>query len=184
MLLFSLTWGLGMTNYYAGIGSRKVPIDQQRMMTDFAKFACEHDWILRSGAAPGADQAFEQGAGDQKEIFTANSNVPESAFEIAAEVHPAWNACSAYAKRLHARNVMQILGQNLDAPVRFVLCWTPDGCEDHFKRTMNTGGTGQAISVASLLNIPVFNMRINSHRIIEAREFITDEIRTPNATER
>jgi hypothetical protein len=127
-------------------------------MANIADDLREWGWVLRSGGAPGADKVFESHAGTQKEIFTSKSDIPDGAFGIAEEVHPAWDMCNEHARRLHARNVMQILGQNLDAPVRCVICWTPDGCEDHCSRTMATGGTGQAISVASLLNIPVYNL--------------------------
>lgn len=56
------------------------------------------------------------------------------------------------------RSVFQVLGSDLLTPSRFVLCWTPDGCEHHITRSSKTGGTGLAISVASSHNIPVVNM--------------------------
>jgi len=40
-----------------------------------------------------------------------------------------------------------------------VLVWTPDGAENTAQRTMKTGGTGQAIDMASRKNIPVFNLQ-------------------------
>lgn len=166
-----------MKGYYAGIGSRETP---PHIASDFQAFAAEIApyWILRSGGAKGADKAFERGcisAKGKKEIFTAYSNIPDRAFEIAEEIHPNWKACSYPAKRLLTRNVLQVLGQNLDTPVSFVLCWTPDGCETHRKRTRRTGGTGQAISLASLLDIPVFNA-YKPLRLQEAKEFALDEV--------
>lgn len=45
------------------------------------------------------------------------------------------------------------------SPVDFVLCWTPGvGAESEADRTPDTGGTGQAIALASRWNIPVFNL--------------------------
>lgn len=144
--------------YYAGIGSRSTPPDVLAIMKSIAHDLEPKGWWLRSGHAVGADLAFERGAGDRKQIFTADDHIPEEAFEIAKEIHPNWQACKPYARRLLARNVLQITGQNLDMPVKFVICWTPDGCERHEERSQKTGGTGQAISLASLLNIPVFNL--------------------------
>jgi hypothetical protein len=53
---------------------------------------------------------------------------------------------------------MQVLGEDLMHPSEFVVCWTPDGCERHEDRGLVTGGTGTAISVASQMGIPVFNV--------------------------
>lgn len=63
-----------------------------------------------------------------------------------------------FIRALMARNCQQVLGPNLDDPSKFVLCWTPDGCEHASTRSRTTGGTGLAISVASEFGIPVFNM--------------------------
>ncbi|PZR90892.1 MAG: hypothetical protein DI537_17555 [Stutzerimonas stutzeri] len=70
---------------------------------------------------------------------------------IARHFHPAWDRCSQGAKKLHMRNVPQVLGQTLSSPARFVLCWTKDGGA--------TGGTGQAIRIADAIGIPVLNLQ-------------------------
>lgn len=106
-------------------------------------------YVLRSGGAQGADLAFERGAGEMKEIFRASDATPAS-LELASKYHPAWHRCSDYAKRLHARNGFQILGRDLFSPSHFVVCWTRDGGP--------TGGTGQAIRIATAYRIPVFNL--------------------------
>lgn len=160
-----------METYYAGIGSRKTPADVLDDMSMLSYLLRNMGVVLRSGGAVGADKAFETGAYSQKEIFTPNDDIPVKAFEIAEELHPNWNACSSYAKRLQARNVLQVLGKNLDAPVDFVVCWTSDGCENHQNRTRETGGTGQAIALASLLDIPVFNLA-NEGRLDQLTEFL------------
>lgn len=64
--------------------------------------------------------------------------------------HPAWHRLSKYAQDLHTRNSCQIMGEDLDDPVDFVLCYTKDG--------KATGGTGQAIRIAEAHNIPVYNL--------------------------
>ena len=52
--------------YYAGIGSRKTPKDICELMTRVARYLYFKGYTLRSGAADGADTAFEIGAGQEK----------------------------------------------------------------------------------------------------------------------
>lgn len=40
----------------------------------------------------------------------------------------------------------------------WLFCYTKDGVERGDNTTINTGGTGQAIRIASSLNIPVVNL--------------------------
>jgi hypothetical protein len=154
--------------YYTGIGSRETPATILATMTALA-LKLEHDgWILRSGAAPGADSAFEEGV-QAKDIYlpwpgfqgsTSLFQGPKpEAFEIAAPHHPYWDKLSFPVKKLMARNAHQVLGTQLDSPSDFIVCWTPDGCKSQAERTSSTGGTGLAISLADSLGIPVFNLR-------------------------
>lgn len=144
--------------FYAGIGSRKTPLDVLEDMKIFSKILYGRGYTLRSGGAKGADTAFESEAKDRKEIFYADDAtwVEE---QIASIYHPAWESLPSYAKKLHGRNALQVLGKGRVSHVRFVLCWTPDGCEHHKQRTHATGGTGTAISIASDVGIPVFNIK-------------------------
>ena len=152
-----------MTKSYAGIGSRETPEDIMDIMTGFAILAESKGWILRSGGAEGADTAFERGIklNQNKEIYLPwgrfNGNPSQrtkpldKAFEYAEAVFPYnWNMLSQGAKKLHARNIHQILGDHLTDPVKFVICWTKNG--------KVTGGTGQALRLAEELNIPIFNL--------------------------
>jgi hypothetical protein len=54
---------------YAGIGSRETPADVMALMGRVAARLEVLGWTLRSGAAQGADQAFEAGVSSKKEIF-------------------------------------------------------------------------------------------------------------------
>lgn len=72
------------------------------------------------------------------------------AIEITKQNHPAWKNCSKITKDLHTRNVLAILGKNLETPSKFILCYTPEG--------KILGGTGQSIRIANSLDIPVFNL--------------------------
>jgi hypothetical protein len=148
---------------YAGVGSRKSPPEVLASMTRLAAWLRSRGYTLRSGAAAGADQAFEAGADDMKEIFPGGRPAGEREHAVARELHPNPHALdrsrhSRYVWNLMARNTNQVFGAGLDSPVDFVVCWTPDGAEHWSERTQATGGTGQAIEMASRKGIPVVNM--------------------------
>lgn len=158
--------------YYAGIGSRETPADVRRLMAKTASVLSMLGFILRSGGADGADSAFELGSGGKAEIllpwkgFNGRRGVvcgdDPRLRQIAAECHPFWHNCNAHARAFHTRNVAQILGPDPDSvPSMFVLCWTPSGS--------GSGGTGQAIRVANLYKIPVFDLGVTANlSILEA----------------
>ena len=152
---------------YAGIGSRSTPPEVQRLMTEVAAELGDNHFTLRSGAARGADQAFEAGATlarSPKEIYLPNdgfygrshgvdgaqSHIPDRAFAIAAEHHPTWQRLQESTRRLHARNTLQVLGADCRSPADVVICWTPQG--------RDTGGTAQALRIARAHDIPVINL--------------------------
>ena len=149
---------------YTGVGSRKTPKEILAIMAAVARELESRGFTLRSGGADGADKTFEAGVQyGNKEIFYANQ-ATQQAMEIASSFHPAWHKCSEYARKLHGRNAFQVLGQDLQSPSKFLLCWTPDGCIDHASRKYQTGGTGTAISIASANNIPIFNLQREDHK--------------------
>ena len=161
--------------FYAGIGSRETPDEVCRQMEGIAGVLRELGWVLRSGHADKADIAFEKGSQGQNQIWLPwqgfNYDSDESqglprtghywprdnwqAEQNAASFHPNWKACSTGAKKLHIRNVYQVLGPGLgvvqqETVSRMVICWTSDG--------KASGGTGQAIRIAEATKIPVFNL--------------------------
>lgn len=77
--------------------------------------------------------------------------------EILRRVHPNFSNLRESTLKLHRRNVLQILGQDLATPSHFVLCYTRDGAETF--TSFETGGTGTVIRLANHYNIPVFNLR-------------------------
>ncbi len=153
--------------FYAGIGSRRAPRDVCLTMEKAARRLEERGYTMRSGGADGADAAFENGC-SKKQIFLPwpGFNGRQSDFygvtgeslKLASAVHPAFDRLSEPVQKLMARNGFQVLGQDLRTPADFVLCWTPDGAETEAERSHKTGGTGQAIALASRWQIPVFNM--------------------------
>jgi hypothetical protein len=155
--------------YYAGIGSRKTPIEVLQIMTKIAEILeKELGFILRSGGADGADSAFEMGA-EKKEVYlpwkgfnSNDSNLYDcySDFhkDIAKQFHPRWESLSQGAKKLMIRNSAQIYGLNKDNVnnwSKFIICWTADG--------KASGGTGQAIRIAEYEGIPVLNLKNCPH---------------------
>ena len=167
---------------YTGIGSRSTPLHIQYFMTVFA--FCMRG-TLRSGGADGADLAFEIGAAN-KEIYLPSKNFNNNSSdlivtefdnfkeieEVAKAIHPAWGACTTFARLLHTRNVCQVLGKNLDTPSDVVICWTPDGANNrHYPVSRQTGGTGTAISLAEKFDIPVLNL-YNQNDVQQAYELV------------
>lgn len=143
--------------FYTGVGSRKTPLEIRAIMQAIAEKMAWMGYTLRSGGAVGADTAFESGAGDRKRIFRANE-ATTPAMEIAARYHKAWDRLNPYIKKLHGRNSFQVLGESLTSPSNGLLCWTPDGCECHETRSILTGGTGTAISIADAYGVPISNL--------------------------
>jgi hypothetical protein len=148
--------------YYAGIGARDTPGSILARMNAIAKELSRSSFCLRSGGAKGADTAFEQGA-LHKQIFlpwdgfndhtTSDDHytVPPAVDHFTKKYHPKPNNLSKMGWMFMSRNAYQVLGPNLDDPVEFIICWTKDG--------KASGGTGQALRIASDYGVPVFNLK-------------------------
>lgn len=148
---------------FTGVGSRKTPTNVLDKMYAIGVHLAKLGWVLRSGSAVGADLAFERGCdqeGGKKEIYLPwkmfnNSTsllyeIPNKAFDIASKIHPAWNKCTYYAQKLHARNVLQVLGSSLDKPSNLLICFTPNG--------KDAGGTATAMRLARMYSIKIINL--------------------------
>ncbi len=166
---------------YTGIGSRETPSFILEQMRGLATIMALNDWTLRSGFADGADNAFAKGADQvdgKMEIYIpwkGFNNAPnhpaiivpkftKELMDIAKHFHPNWNACSEGAKKLHARNVPQVIGLDLNLGSDLVICWTPNG--------KGGGGTGQAIRIANHLGIPVFDWGKGNSEIDKTMDYI------------
>lgn len=114
-------------------------------------------FVLRSGGATGFDSAFEVGVTNptNKVIYLSSKEQqydPVSwakAVELVLSLHPYPSTAQRYIHLL-ARNAFQVLGDDLQTPSKFVICWTRNG--------KDVGGTGTTIRVARKYNIPVYNM--------------------------
>lgn len=175
--------------YYSGVGARETPLAVLILMAKFANIMERKGYILRSGCAIGADSAFEFGLENHlnSEIYipykgflnTMKRDNQDSPAYIVPELfnkqkyydanmlidqnnlHPAWGQnLKDWLRKLHNRNVFQVLGKNLDLKEKskFTLCYTKDGVRERSKTTYNTGGTGTAIRVSGWAGVPTFNM--------------------------
>lgn len=178
-----------MSVYYAGIGSRETPYEVLEYFTNIAAYFSSKGFILRSGGAGGADKAFENGCdriNGIKEVYlpwkyfeSSNSNLIVSnikAFEIAQSFHPIWDRLSDGAKKLQARNSHQVLGEDLETPSNFIICWTKNG--------KGQGGTGQALRIAKHYQIPIFDaggyttlneVKANLRQFLLSYDFLNEE---------
>lgn len=160
--------------FFTGVGSRekRAPKEAQALLREVARQLALAGFVGRSGAADGIDAAVEAGidaAGGKKEIYlpwkgfndstSPLHEVSSEALALAATVHPAWGVMSQGEKKLHGRNMYQVLGKSLNAPSFLTVCWTPDGCESEKERKKDTGGTASAIVLSDRRGIPVFNLR-------------------------
>lgn len=163
---------------FTGIGSRETPKEILQKMFWIGEILCIEEWTLRSGAAPGADSAFEAGyaactlwgeakiqsvaeiylpwksfQSDERSWIEPKLTEPQpEAYEIAARFHPRWTYLSYGAKALHARNVHQVLGPDVANPIfsDCVICWTKDA--------KGGGGTGQALRIAEHYEISIYDL--------------------------
>lgn len=174
---------------YAGIGSRKTPDQVIKQMIWLGEVLGNKGWTLRSGGAEGADVAFETGCdnvGGLKEIYlpvprfnksdSPLHEIPKRAYALAKIYHPTYYGLGMFAKKCMARNCMQVMGPNLvgileNEVTDLIICWTPDGAEKGEDTTKDTGGTGQAIRIATDYEIPVFNLK-NKDALDRLTEFV------------
>ena len=169
-----------MSHYYTGVGSRETPPEVLSVMKALATYLAKRGMVLRSGGAQGADTAFEQGSDlidpKRKEIYLPwpgfNSRHPKQpgvlvvkdpqihlkASQIAQHIHPAWDKLSQGAQALHTRNIYQVLGQDIQTPSRFLVCWAPLNPKDNTPK----GGTRTAVMLARQSHIRAYNLSIEA----------------------
>ena len=161
------------------IGSRNTPNSILITSASMCKYLLANYHTLRSGAAGGMDSTVE--IAFDSNLYSGIPQLPPEIFipwpsfnkdsrsvninhqvtgsdskaeVIASSIHPAWRRCSQGAKKLHTRNVHQILGIDCETPSDLVMYWceeTSDG--------QPTGGTATAVNLALANNIQAINMK-------------------------
>jgi len=144
--------------YYTGVGSRKTPKIILSQMKSIGYVLENLGYILRTGDASGADNAFSSGVENLKNkiIVKAGENTKASN-RMALSVHDNPGAAHRYLYFL-GRNPIQVLGPQLNDPSDFLICWTPGGKE--------VGGTAVTIRIAKLHEVPVYNLATKSYKEI------------------
>lgn len=158
--------------YYTGIGSRKAPPKILELATKVSKKLFLQGWTVRSGSADGMDLAFTSGISNKegylpwKGFNDCNDGLVFSLLPrnrdaelLASKIHPVWNILSESAKKLHTRNIYQVLGQDLETPSKFLIFWA-----EVDKDGIPKGGTRTAWVLAKERNIPCFNLYIESDK--------------------
>ena len=154
--------------YYAGVGSEETPQEVLDNMTALASELEKEGYVLRSGGAVGADQAFSKGVSNikNKKIYFDSDiehdvyGTAKQADKILEETHPKIDKIKkgTRSRNLLARDGYQVFGERFDSPAAFIICWTNDGATSYEQTSATTGGTGQAIRLGSRKGIPVINM--------------------------
>lgn len=84
------------------------------------------------------------------DILLSDERIAEG---MAMAIHPNWGACSQGARKMHTRNVHQVLGRTLDKPSKMLVAWTKMDAKGNPK-----GGTATAIRLAIQNGVEVFNL--------------------------
>lgn len=151
-----------MSKFYAGIGSRQTPAHILPVMEAMGRVWGSAGWTLRSGGAAGADSAFEAGAravGGTIESWNPRlDRIVEHPWAVRAAASVTTEfplaAMKPFVRNLIVRSMYQVLGEDGQSPVSFVMCWTPtaDPCDP------KAGGTRYACRLARAHGIPVHNL--------------------------
>lgn len=161
-----------------GVGSRRIDETTYRSLLKLARWFADKGWHLRSGAAKGADSAWEEAweGNDQKTIY-----LPEPGFrgrpkddpcyrcpvydeiwfeaeDIAQSIHSGWAWMDDFSRKAHTRNVFQVLGDDLRSKADLVVACAPP------KGRGVDGGTATAYRLGKLKYIPTFNFFIEEER--------------------
>ncbi len=170
-----------MVNSYAGVGSRNITHVEALQIDEAAKWLASHEYVLYSGNAEGADQAFQRGSGGKCVIMLPWAGYNQDGYpversleaivcgdtreaqESVAANHPAAGQLTSGSRALLGRNRHQVMGVGKWPPVDFLLC-----CADETMFGVK-GGTGQTVRVARSIGIPVINIRVPGwqHRLTE-----------------
>ena len=176
--------------YYAGIGSRDLTPEQLEICRKLGQWFAAAGWVLNSGNAKGADQAFALGA-NRVDPSLVHLHLPWPSYERQAVVkgnvvrcvedlathelewytkhaekhHPAWGRLSQGAQKLMTRNGMILLPCGCH-PVDLVLAWPSN--------RKGGGGTGQGMRIAEEQGVRLINLNNTTQASLAA---LCDEVR-------
>lgn len=175
-----------MPKYYSGIGSRKLPMPIIDLIKEIGYCMAKKGYVLRSGAADGADYCFEYGcihAIGKADIFLPwmgfkdrhndrmRSNINyikplmgqmkiSRQLMIETGIIPHWDKMNEVSQKFHARNVNQVEGDFDDPNVEVVIFYAPtDWATDEVQ-----GGTRTAVELARHYGIPTYNLYVEKEK--------------------
>ena len=158
-----------MTLYkpYAATGNKDCPPEILRKFEELAKMLETQGYTARIGGLEGIEETVEKTQVKQelilpfKEFNQKQSKftwASERAFAIAKMFHPTFDSIKKGAQYFLAKNARLILGDKMNSPALFLICWTEDGAESAREKTSRTGFSGHPIAIASAIGIPIFNL--------------------------
>jgi hypothetical protein len=152
----------------ACIGRRDLTLAQRTYLESVGMHYAEQGYIITSGNAPGADQAFALGAStvnpDLVELYlpwrnfnakdaipgqkfwTADQALPEH-IEVAKGAHSRWEYLKDSVRKLMIRNAMIVM--RFGCPVQQVVAFPNN-------QKLGWGGTGHGVRCAGMVDVPVF----------------------------
>lgn len=152
----------------ACVGSRDVPFGVKERLLALGGLVVYQGHVLRTGNAPGADQAFAAGGNAQdpakvhlflpwegfefrarrpgnRVVVAPDPEVDPGLYQEAERLHPRWDLLDDPAKRLMARNVLTLRGAAM------CLAW-PNW------QKQGGGGTGQALRYCQAHQVPLIDL--------------------------
>lgn len=140
-------------------------------------------YTLRTAGGKGMEEAFEQ-VTENKEVHIPwrNFNERQSKFtrnakeadDVVRPFAPGFDGLKPAVQAIIASKAHTVLGKDLKNPIRFLITYTQDGCENTANKTAKTGFSGTSIALASSLRIPVFNLK-NSDALERLKQYLTSQ---------
>ncbi len=170
--------------YWTGVGSRDITPEQFKIMEEIGSCLASLGWILRSGGAAGSDTAFEKGVDDigsrLKHIYIPWGKpgyqqflATDYAAEIAPKYVPHWSVLRSPHRKLHIRNINQVIGhEETPNPSSVLVACTRDG---GYK-----GGTATALRCADDFGVPIVNIGDMRYRHMSAGTVVETIMRLVN----
>jgi len=152
---------------YAATGNRDAPPEIISKFEAIAKKLEALGYTARVGGFEGIEEAVEK-ATTKNEIhlpwrdFAQKQSkftfTTDRAMAIAKMFHPTFDTMKKSVQLFLAKNARLVMGDKVNSPALFLLCWTEDGVESIKEKTSRSGFTGHPIAIASAVGIPIFNL--------------------------
>ncbi|WP_164928546.1 hypothetical protein [Gloeobacter violaceus] len=159
---------LTVNRFYTGVGSTDPPPDVAALVMTVAQHLAGEGMVVRTGHDKGTDAAFAAGAAPgTREVYVPHSGAggyrdglvvcdPETivrAARLAASVHPHWKTYNNFQRRAHTRRVFQLLGEDLNSPSAYVICFVPEDGDGKVQGSART-----VLALAQVKRIECYNL--------------------------